>query len=104
MLTGEPPFPHSVDPLDLIYKHMAVFPKHLIEVLALAFAPPAYASFTTLPSDFNLFDQLFILYQVRPEVDMPISDIVGKLLSKNAEDRYQGASHSPYFTTYFSSI
>ena len=27
---------------------------------------------------------------MRPEVGKPVSDIVGKLMSKNAEDRYQG--------------
>lgn len=58
MLSGHPPFNLSIDPIELIYKHMVVTPKPLFEI--------------------------------RSDVGKALSDVVAKLLKKNAEDRYQG--------------
>lgn len=57
VLSGKPPFHHSGDPLELIYKHLAVMPRSL--------------------------------YEIREDIPKPLSDLVAKLMAKNAEERYQ---------------
>ena len=61
LLTGELPF-HSDDPMDLIHSHIAKIP-----------VPPCEATVASFP------------------IPKPLSDIVLKLMAKNAEDRYQSA-------------
>eukprot|EP00026_Physarum_polycephalum_P000093 Phypoly_transcript_00093.p1 GENE.Phypoly_transcript_00093~~Phypoly_transcript_00093.p1 ORF type:complete len:2228 (+),score=422.82 Phypoly_transcript_00093:105-6788(+) len=57
MLCGKPPFRPSIDPLELIHKHIAVAPKSLQEI--------------------------------NGDIPKPLSDVILKLMAKNAEDRYQ---------------
>jgi hypothetical protein len=77
ILTGSPPFPQAGDPRQMIYMHMTSYPKTPQEVTPLTLL--YYYKLNNNP-----------IKKVKPSVSKAVSDVIMKLLSKNAEDRYQG--------------
>ena len=77
LLSGNTPFDASGVDLDIIYSHMITEPKRLVEVLK-----------KIITSNYH-FVFNFVFFQVKPDIVEPLSDVVSKLMAKNAEDRYQ---------------
>ncbi|OUL20156.1 histidine kinase [Nostoc sp. RF31YmG] len=85
LLTGQPPF-QSHDPMELIHCHIAKQPAPL-EQFKIRFEQLTTA--VNPASDWlNLSQNLNFKIEAIPK---PVSDIIMKLMAKNAEDRYQSA-------------
>ena len=102
MLSGKLPFHQSVDPLELIHKHIGMGPLSLFSSL-LRFYRIIQIYFVCS----KLTDLLFIAVtpkspsDIRCDVPKPLSDVIMKLMAKNAEDRYQGLFLLFYFSFLF---